>query len=71
MKWIGYFMLSDTAIIFIMNIVLFCLGRAFPALFIAFFLIIAIFFAMTVCAFALSSLLKNATELQEQSDFTI
>lgn len=71
MKYIGIFMLFDTALILISNIMFYFMGLSFTAFFIAFFLIFAIFFAISSCSFALSSLLKNASDLQEQSDLTI
>ena len=71
MKCIGIFMSVDTAAFLIINIALYALGRSFTAFFIAFFLINAVFFALAVCALSLSSLLSNASELQDQSDFTI
>lgn len=70
-KEIGIFMAIDAVLILIMNIIFFALGMSFTAFFIAFFLIFAIFFALSTCSFALSSLIANASELQEQSDFTI
>ena len=71
MKAIGILMGIDTVIFLLTNTVLYIAGRSFTAFFIACFLINAIFFALTVCALALSSLLSNANELQEQSDYTI
>ena len=71
MKHIGIMMAFDTAVIFVMNLAFFLAGLSFKAFFISFFLVFAIFFAITVCALALSSLLENASDLQNQSDFTI
>jgi len=70
-KWVGILMSVDTVLIAAANAGLFVLGRSFFALFISFSLIIAIFLSISICAFALSSLLDNATVLQNQSDFTI
>ncbi|MBR2278593.1 MAG: DUF2975 domain-containing protein [Eubacterium sp.] len=70
-KVIGILMAADTALVLITDTLLFAIGRSFLALFISFSLIIAIFLAASVCAFALSSLLDNAAVLQDQSDYTI
>ena len=70
-KIIGCLMATDTVLVVITNTLLFAAGRSFFALFISFSLIIAIFLAISICAFALSSLLENATVLQDQSDYTI
>lgn len=71
MTFLGILMLLVTVMLFSTNLVYFLMGRSFMAFFFAFFFIIALFFAVTVCAFSLSSLLDNASELQNQSDFTI
>ena len=71
LKSIGVLMAIDTVLITAADAVLFILGRSFFALFISFSLIIAIFLAISICAFALSSLIKNAAVLQDQSDYTI
>ena len=70
-KAIGIITAIETVMIVVFNAVLFIIGRSFFALFASFSLIIAIFLAVSVCAFALSSLLENATALQNQSDYTI
>ena len=71
LKAIGILMAIDTALIAVSDAVLFVIGRSFFALFISFSLIIAIFLAISISAFALSSLIKNAAVLQDQSDYTI
>ena len=71
LRAIAILMAIDTALIAVADAVLFVIGRSFFALFISFSLIIAIFLAVSICAFALSSLIKNAAVLQDQSDFTI
>ncbi|MBQ9227978.1 MAG: DUF2975 domain-containing protein [Eubacterium sp.] len=71
MRAIGWLMVCDTVLVLITNTVLYAIGRSFFAFFIAVFLIVACFFAAAVCAFSCSYLLRNATSLQEQSDFTI
>ena len=70
-KWTGIFMAADTALVAVSDTVLFALGRSFFSLFVSFSLIIAIFLAVSICAFALSSLLENASVLQNQYDYTI
>lgn len=70
-KAIGSLMAIDTVLVLVTDTLLFVLGRSFLALFISFSLIIAIFLAASICAFALSSLLENAAILQDQSDYTI
>ena len=70
-KAIGVLMAINTVIIAVADAVLYIIGRSFFALFISFSLIIAIFLAISVCAFALSSLINNAAVLQDQSDYTI
>jgi len=61
----------NTAAVLVMNTVWFLLGRSFFAFFIAVFLIVAGFFAISVCAFSFASLLRHAAVLQDQSDWTI
>ncbi|MBQ9517556.1 MAG: DUF2975 domain-containing protein [Eubacterium sp.] len=68
---LGTLMAINTALVLVTDTLLFVLGRSFLALFISFSLIIAIFLAVSICAFALSSLLDNAAVLQDQSDYTI
>ena len=70
-KVLGYLMAIDTVLVVVTNTLLFAIGRSFLALFISFSLIIAIFLAASICAFALSSLIDNAAVLQDQSDYTI
>lgn len=71
MKLIGCLTLFVAAALGIGNIIYYCIGRSFFAFFLACFLPVAVFGTAAVCAFALSALLKNATELQDQSDWTI
>ncbi len=70
-KAIGILMAIDTALVAISDAALFVIGRSFFALLISFSLIISIFLAISICAFALSSMIKNAAVLQDQSDYTI
>ena len=70
-RLIGIFMAADTILAAAADAILFICGMSFFHLFAAFILIIAILLAISICAFALSSLLDNAAVLQDQSDFTI
>ena len=70
-KAVGILMAIETALVVVSNTVLFLMGRSFFALFVSFSLIVAIFLALSICAFALASLLDNATVLQNQYDYTI
>lgn len=68
---IGILTAAETAFLFAANILTFAIGRSFPAFFAAFYLVIALFFAVCTVSFSISALLKNAVVLQDQSDYTI
>ncbi|MBQ7203050.1 MAG: DUF2975 domain-containing protein [Eubacterium sp.] len=70
-KHIGYLMAGETLLVALTNTLMLVTGRSYFALFLSFSLIIAIFLAVSICAFVLSSLLENASVLQNQSDYTI
>lgn len=70
-RLLGVLAAVNTGNLALANLITMANGRSFFAFFLSFFFIVAVFFALSVCAFSFSYLLGNAVTLQEQSDFTI
>lgn len=71
LKTISILSASDAAFFFVGNIVLLIMNMSHPGVLLASLVIVFVGVAVAVAAAALSHLVKNATVLQEQSDWTI
>ena len=71
LKWVSYMALIDVAYFFIVNVVMLIIDKSHPFIMAVGLVVCFVGTAFSVCAAALSHLVKKASEIKEENDYTI